>query len=145
MIYTYMTRLAIKIAYDAHKDQTDLSGIPYVFHPYHLAEQMEDEKTTIAALLHDVIEDSRYDLKDLEIYGFSPEIIEAVSVLTHDKNIDYDDYIKTISKNEIARKVKIADLYHNIDMTRCDEKTEKLLKLNEKYKKALDYLLSEKK
>ena len=58
MIYTPETKKAMKLCFDAHKDQTDKSGLPYVFHPFHVAEQMQDEKTTIVALLHDVIEDT---------------------------------------------------------------------------------------
>ena len=53
MIYTPMTKTALKLCFEAHKDQTDKSGLPYVFHPFHLAEQMSDEKTTVVALLHD--------------------------------------------------------------------------------------------
>ena len=65
MIYTPMTKKAMKLCYLAHKEQTDKSGLPYVFHPIHLAEQMMTEETTIVALLHDVIEDSNYTVEDL--------------------------------------------------------------------------------
>lgn len=65
MIYTPKTKKALKLCFDAHKDQVDKSGIPYVFHPFHLAEQMETEETTIVALLHDVIEDTSYTLEYL--------------------------------------------------------------------------------
>ena len=60
MIYTPMTKTALKLCFEAHRDQTDKSGMPYVFHPFHLAEQMSDEKTTVVALLYDVIEDTDY-------------------------------------------------------------------------------------
>ena len=62
MIYTELTKKAMKLAFTAHKDQVDKSGIPYVFHPIHLAEQMESEETAIVALLHDVVEDTEYTL-----------------------------------------------------------------------------------
>ena len=65
MIYTPETKKALRLCFDAHKDQVDKSGIPYVFHPFHLAEQMETEETTIVALLHDVIEDTSYTLEYL--------------------------------------------------------------------------------
>ena len=53
MIYTHLTNEAMKLAYKAHHGQVDKGGIPYIFHPYHLAEQMPDEYTTCVALLHD--------------------------------------------------------------------------------------------
>ena len=58
MLYSAMTKKAMKLCFDAHKDQVDKSGLPYVFHPFHLAEQMTDETCVIVALLHDVIEDT---------------------------------------------------------------------------------------
>ena len=65
MIYTAGTKKALKLCFEAHKDQVDKSGMPYVFHPFHLAEQMSDERSTIVALLHDVIEDTEYTFEDL--------------------------------------------------------------------------------
>ena len=65
MIYTDLTKQAMKLCFAAHKDQTDRSGLPYVFHPFHLAEQMPDEESTVVALLHDVVEDTPYTLEDL--------------------------------------------------------------------------------
>ena len=62
MIYTEKTKKAIRFCFMAHKEQTDKSGMPYVHHPFHLAEQMQDEDTTIVALLHDVCEDTSYTL-----------------------------------------------------------------------------------
>ena len=58
MIYTPLTNKALRLAYTAHHGQVDKSGVPYIFHPYHLAEQMTDEITTCVALLHDVVEDT---------------------------------------------------------------------------------------
>lgn len=140
MIYTTLTKKALIIAYEAHKDQFDKSGIPYVFHPVHLAEQMNDEYTTCVALLHDVVEDSKYTLQDLIDQGFPNEVIDAVKVLTHNKNIPYLDYIDSIKSNPIARKVKIEDLKHNSDITRLNQITEKDLERIEKYKTALGLL-----
>lgn len=142
MIYTHLTRLAMKIAYDAHKDQTDLSGVPYVFHPYHLAEQMDDEKSTIIALLHDVVEDSRYDFEDLSIFGFSSDIINTLKLLTRNKDVPYEEYIKNLLSDPYAVKVKTADLIHNSDKTRCPNEISKTEKLRLKYKAALEYLQS---
>ena len=63
MVYTPLTIKAMKLAYAAHHGQTDKSGVPYIFHPYHVAEQMTDEFTTCVALLHDVVEDTGLTLK----------------------------------------------------------------------------------
>ena len=71
MIYTHLTNQAMKLAYEAHHGQVDKGGIPYVFHPFHLAEQMTDETTTVVALLHDIVEDTNYTLEDLANLGFS--------------------------------------------------------------------------
>ena len=84
MIYTKNTKKALKLCFAAHKEQTDKSGIPYVFHPFHLAEQMETEETTIVALLHDVVEDTDYTLADLTEMGFDRAVIEAIALMTHD-------------------------------------------------------------
>ena len=121
MIYTPDTKKAIKLCFEAHRNQTDKSGLPYVFHPFHVAEQMPDEETTIVALLHDVIEDTAYTIDDLRKMGFSEEVLDALDLMTHDKNVPYMEYVAKISENEIARTVKLADLRHNSDLTRLDE------------------------
>ena len=141
MIYTEMTKKAIKLMFEKHKDQVDKSGMPYVFHPFHLAEQMDDEETTITALLHDIVEDTDTTFEDLRKLGFSDNVINALKLMTHDKNIDYFEYVKNISKNPIARKVKIKDLEHNMDTSRLDEVTDKDLERVKKYKKCYKYLL----
>ena len=117
MIYTDLTRKAMKLAYDAHHGQLDKSGVPYIFHPFHLAEQMNDEYTTCAALLHDVVEDTDVTLKELEAI-FPSEVTEAVKLLTHSKNTDYFEYVREIGTNRIAKAIKLADLRHNSDMSR---------------------------
>ena len=101
MIYTDLTKKAMKLCFDAHKNQVDKSGMPYVFHPFHLAEQMTDEATTVVALLHDVVEDTELTFEDLEKQGFSYEIINALKLLTHDKKIPYMEYVGEIKKNKI--------------------------------------------
>lgn len=141
MIYTEMTKKAIKLMFEKHKDQVDKSGMPYVFHPFHLAEQMDDEETTITALLHDIVEDTDTTFEDLKKLGFSDNVINALKLMTHDKNVDYFEYVKNISKNPIARKVKIKDLEHNMDTSRLDEVTDKDLERVKKYKKCYKYLL----
>lgn len=98
MIYTLKTKQALKLCFDAHKNQTDKSGLPYVFHPFHVAEQMSDEDTTIVALLHDVVEDTDYTLYDLRSMGFNDSIIAALSLMTHVKSVPYLEYVGEIRK-----------------------------------------------
>jgi len=140
MIYTPDTKKAMRICFRAHKDQVDKSGMPYVFHPFHLAEQMRDEDTTVVALLHDVVEDTPYTLDDLADLGFNERVIDAIALMTHDDAVPYMDYVAAIRKNPIARAVKLADLAHNSDLSRLDEVDETALERAEKYKKAIRLL-----
>ena len=140
MIYTPETKKAMKLCFEAHKNQTDKSGMPYVFHPFHLAEQMTDETTTIVALLHDVAEDSDYTLQNIEAMGFSKEVITSLSLLTHDKSVPYMDYVALIKLNPVAKAVKLADLKHNSDLSRLYVVDEKALARREKYLKAIAFL-----
>lgn len=139
MIYTENTKKAILIAYNAHQGQLDRSGIPYIFHPFHLAEQMDTEAECIVALLHDVVEDTDVTFEDLE-KDFSPEVITALKLITHQKCIPYMHYVEALKDNPIARKVKLADLKHNSDVTRLASLTEKDIERNKKYKKAIELL-----
>lgn len=140
MIYTPQTKKALRVAFEAHKDQMDKSGLPYVFHPFHLAEQMKDEQTTAAALLHDVVEDSEYTFADLEKMGFDKQVLDALALLTHQPEVDYFDYVRKIRTNPIAAAVKKADLKHNSDLSRLNEVTQEHLERVEKYRKALQIL-----
>ena len=140
MIYTPETKKAMKLCFDAHKDQKDKSGLPYVFHPFHVAEQMPDEKTTVVALLHDVIEDTSFTLQDLRERGFGQDVLDALALMTHDKSVPYMDYVAKLKGNPIARTVKLADLRHNSDLTRLDEIDETALKRAEKYRAAVQLL-----
>lgn len=140
MIYTDKTKKAMKLCFQAHKQQLDKSGIPYVFHPIHLAEQMKDEETTIVALLHDVVEDSEYSLEDLRALGFGDSVIEAIALMTHDEAVPYMDYVAKIKANPIARAVKLEDLRHNSDLTRLDTVDHKAVERVKKYSQALRLL-----
>jgi len=141
MIYTDETKRAIKLCFAAHEGQLDKSGLPYVLHPLHLAEQMDDEASTVAALLHDVVEDTEYTLEDLRKMGFREDAMEALALLTHDDDTPYLDYVRQLKHNLIARKVKLADLAHNSDLGRLDgPPTEKDLKRLKKYEEAMRIL-----
>ena len=143
MIYTPLTKRAMRIAYDAHHGQVDKGGDPYVFHPFHLAEQMQDETSTCVALLHDVAEDTDVTLEDLE-QEFPREVTEAVRLLTHEEGVPYLDYVAAIAGNPIAKAVKLADLAHNSDEDRMNTSgvtEEKKAQLQDKYAKAKAILL----
>ena len=142
MIYTEQTKKAMIIAHNAHHGQVDKSGVPYIFLPIHVAEQMETEEECIVALLHDTVEDTNITFEVLE-KEFSATVIEALKLLTHDESIDYFDYVRKLKNNPIAKKVKLADLYHNSDITRMENPTEKDWKRKEKYHKAILILLEE--
>ena len=142
MIYTAKTKMALKLCFEAHKEQRDKSGLPYVFHPFHLAEQMQTEETTIVALLHDLVDDTEYTIADLTEMGFDKAVTDAIALMTHAKGVEYMAYVRAIKENPIARTVKLADLQHNADLTRLDSIDEKALRRREKYLEAIR-LLSE--
>lgn len=131
------------IAYEAHHGKRDRNEIPYVFHPYHLAEQMDTEYEVLVALLHDVVEDSELTLEDLRQDGFPEEVVEAVRLLTHEEGVPYLDYVAALKENPLAKKVKLADLHHNSDVTRLGKINEKTAKRVKKYAAALRMLESE--
>ena len=139
MLYTPLTKKAMKIAFDAHKDQTDKNGMPYIYHPIHLAEQMTSEAEICVALLHDVAEDTDITLETLA-KDFPSEVIEALTLMTHDDAVPYFDYVRAIKENPIARAVKLADLAHNSDLTRLDNIDDKARARAEKYKTAVQIL-----
>lgn len=140
MIYTEMTKKALKLCFEAHKEQIDKSGMPYVFHPFHLAEQMQNEESTIVALLHDVIEDTDYTLDDLRKVGFDDSVLAAINLMTHEDGVPYMDYVEQIKTNHIAKTVKLADLRHNSDMTRLDVVTSRDRERADKYSSAIKSL-----
>ena len=135
-----MTKMALKLCFEAHKEQVDKSGMPYVFHPFHLAEQMQTEETTVVALLHDLIEDTDYTIEDLTSMGFGKNITDAIALLTHADSVEYMDYVREIKNNPIAKAVKLADLKHNSDLSRLDVVDEKALNRREKYLNAIKLL-----
>ena len=121
MIYTELTIKAMNLAYNAHHGQFDKGGVPYIFHPIHLAETMDDEISTCVALLHDTVEDTEVTLEELS-REFPKEVVDAVALLTHAEDVEYFDYIRSIKANPVAVKVKLADLSHNGDPKRiCNQ------------------------
>ena len=145
MIYTPMTNLAMQIAYAAHHGQFDYNGIPYIFHPIHLAEQMDDEISCCVALLHDVVEDTSVTMDQLA-QEFPAEVIDVLKLLTHQQGADSFDYIRAIKAHPVAKKIKLADLEHNSDQSRCigsGLSEERLAFWRQKYAKARAILLED--
>ena len=142
MLFTELTKKALRISFDAHRDQVDKSGLPYVYHPFEVAERVEGEYATCAALLHDVVEDTDISIEELETI-FPREVTQALRLLTHRKEVPYLDYVRALKYDPIAKAVKLADLAHNSDLGRLDTVTEKDLKRVEKYRTARRILLGE--
>ena len=127
---------AIALAVEAHTGQLRKDGSPYILHPLHLMLQMQTESEMITAVLHDVVEDSRFTLADLERMGFEPEVITAVALLTHDTDVPYERYIQEIKANPLACRVKLADLEHNMDIRALPELNEKAWQRLQRYGRA---------
>ena len=137
---------ALEIATIAHKGQFDKVGKEYINHPITVSSMCKSNKAKIVGLLHDIVEDTDITLDYLKQY-FTEDIIEAIRLVTKIEPLDIDKYYKNIKNNPIAREVKIADLTHNMDLSRFEghELTEWDLKRNEKYKKFYNYLIDDNK
>ena len=142
MIYTPLTKKALRIAADAHEGQVDRSGLPYLLHPVIVADQVEGGELEIcAALLHDVVEDTDWTLEGLREAGFPAEVTDSLALLTHEEGVPYLDYVARLKPNPIARAVKLADLAHNMQLERLDEVTQRDRERYEKYERARALLL----
>ena len=146
MIYTELTIKAMKVAYAHHSGQTDKTGMPYIFHPYHLAEQMSDEVSVCVALLHDVAEDSDDPSATLERLAeeFPTEVMSPLRLLTHTKGVPYAQYIRSLRDDPVANMVKRADIAHNLNQDRWSgsqpPSSQTIDRLMKKYNMALDIL-----
>lgn len=112
--------IALEIALKAHKGQRDLDGKPVILHPLTVALKGRNESEIVAGLLHDVVEDTDKTFDDLLEAGISPEVVDALRLLTHSKDVPYLEYVQRIadSHNPIAINVKCNDLEHNLDRGR---------------------------
>ena len=143
-----MTNKAMRLAYKAHQNQVDKGGIPYIFHPYHLAEQMNNEIRVCAALLHDVVEDTDVTIEQLK-EEFPCSVTDILQLLTHGNGIDYYEYVAGICTNIDAAFVKLADLIHNMTEERLpdsigdiqQDNDEKRQQWFQKYAKALSMVV----
>ena len=141
MIYTALTKKALKLCFEAHRDQTDKSGMPYVFHPFHLAEQMDTEHEVCVALLHDVMEDTDTTSEELVAVGIPERYVATCKKLTHKPGVPYMEYVAALADDPVARKVKLADLRHNSDLSRLNHTpTEKDLRRRNRYVRAIELL-----
>ncbi len=141
---TNMLAKAIAIAALAHKNQVDKGGKPYILHPLWVMDRVRHlgEDYMIVAVLHDVVEDSKdWSFVDLSKEGFNQNVMYALSLLTHNPDISYDDYIKAIALDPIAKAVKLRDLEHNTKITRLKGLRKKDFDRLEKYHRAYTYLL----
>jgi (p)ppGpp synthase/HD superfamily hydrolase len=127
---------AILIAVQAHQGQEDKAGDPYILHPLRVMLRMDTETETIAAILHDIVEDTRWTKDDLRKEGFSEEVLEVVDCLTRKEKESYEEFIERVKLNPIARKVKLADLEDNMDVKRIKEPKEKDWERLKKYHRA---------
>lgn len=133
---------AIAIAAMAHEGQVDKAGAPYVFHPLRMMLSVGTPEARMAAVLHDVVEDTSVTLEQLRAEGFPQEVIEAVEALTEREGEDYEAFIRRVAPNSIARQVKLADLRDNCDLSRIAQPTAKDYERIEKYRRAIAYLES---
>lgn len=136
---TEKERIALEIATKAHKGQVDKGGHDYIEHPKFVSDHLTDESERIVALLHDVVEDTDITIEYLSQY-FDSTITNAIRCITHEKSIDYNNYLVRIKSNLIARHVKIQDIQNNMDLSRIPNPTSEDLHRLEKYKKALEFL-----
>lgn len=131
--------LALQIAKKAHSKQVDKAGKDYILHPMKVASYMDTDTEKAVAYLHDVLEDT--DVTEDELRKMFPnEIVDGVITLTHRKDESYFEYISRVSTSKLAKKVKIADLLHNLDITRIKEPTKQDYLRLEKYEEAILYL-----
>jgi (p)ppGpp synthase/HD superfamily hydrolase len=134
---------AVSIAARAHRGQKDKAGAPYLLHPLRMMLRMETEAAMMAAVLHDVVEDTEWTLERLREAGFSEEVLEAVDCLTHREGESYQQFVERVRTNRIARQVKIADLEDNMNVRRMNQLGPKELERMEKYHRAWRVLTGE--
>ena len=134
---------AIAIALEAHRGQVDKAAQPYILHPLRVMLKMNTDKEMIVAVLHDVVEDSKISLEDLQSRGFFGEIIDAVKCCTKKHGMPYEEYIQQIGKNPLASRVKIADLQDNMNLARLPHPSQDDFDRVDKYREALAFLQKE--
>ena len=137
---TEMVAAAKLIAKLAHKGQKDKAGMDYFTHPEAVAAMLDTPEEKTVAYFHDTVEDTDVTVEEIRSV-FGNEIADAVALMTHADGVPYLDYVKEIGKNPLARKVKLADLTHNMDISRIPDPTQKdYNRIEKKYKPAYECL-----
>ena len=131
---------AIEIAARAHAGQRDKAGAPYILHPLRVMLRVQTETERIAAVLHDVVEDSAWTLDQLRAEGFGPAVLETIEALTRRPEESYEEFVLRAGAHPIARRVKLADLADNTDAPRIAEPTEQDRARMERYRRAIALL-----
>ena len=128
---------AIEIAFEAHKDQKDKNGEPYIGHVLRVMNLGRTENEKICGVLHDLVEDTEWTFEDLRREGFSKTVIDALTCVTKiSDDEDYEEFTNRIAKNRLAVIVKINDLSDNMDVRRFDVIREKDIQRLNKYLRA---------
>jgi (p)ppGpp synthase/HD superfamily hydrolase len=132
---------AIAISAEAHAGQIDKAGAPYVLHPLRMMLSMSSIDERIGAILHDVCEDCPgWTLDRLRREGFSDLIVDALQSVTKRDGEDYVDFVRRAAANPIGRRVKLADLHDNSDLSRIAVPSERDFRRIEKYRRAIDLI-----
>lgn len=131
---------AILLAVRAHAGQVDKGGHPYILHPLRVMQAMSHETERIVAVLHDVMEDAGVTPQDLLAMGFSSTVVEALESVTRREGESYEDFVRRAAANPFGRRVKLADLRDNSDLSRIPNPTERDRERVRKYQHAIDFL-----
>ena len=135
---------ASRLAMKAHEGAVDKAGTPYIEHPKAVAARVEGDAAKAVAWLHDVLEDTDATVEDLRGEGISEEVIEGVIAMTRREGEDYLDFVRRAKENPLARQVKLADVIHNMNLSRLKTVDAAAIKrLEEKYLPALKILTEE--
>ena len=131
---------AIEIAVDAHRKQSRKNGDPYILHPLRLMLAVDSPDAKIVAVLHDVVEDTDVTMDDLIAEGFSQPVIDALTLVTHERDVSYEDYIQKIKSNPLATTIKLADLRDNSNIHEIPRLKDRDLQRLAKYHRAMQTL-----
>lgn len=124
-VTTPLLAKAIDLAREAHHEQVDKAGAPYLDHPLRVMAQMQTDAEKMVAVLHDAVEDSELTLEDLIRHGFPGDVVDAVDAITKRAGEPYEGYLARVKANPVALRVKIADMSDNMDLGRIPNPTEK--------------------
>ena len=132
---------AIRLAAKAHEGQIDKAGQTYILHPIRVMLAVQSEEERIAAVLHDTVEDTSITFSDLRDAGFSDEIVDAVRALTRLDGESRVDAARRAAANPIARRVKLADVADNMDLSRISKPIERDRARRAEYERVREILL----